>query len=91
MNLDEQLDFVIQKIAEQEQEVTDNMVRQLKAIQNRLRSNRDYMGESGRSVLGSQYRPTHSPPPPPQPQRQQPAHVTPAGYEYDQYGQLRRN
>ena len=64
MNLDEQLDFVIQKIAEQEQEVTDNMVRQLRAIQNRLRSNRGYMAESGRAILGNQYRPAHPTPPP---------------------------
>lgn len=55
MSLEDDIERVIDALEKQEREVMSNMIRQLRAIKDRLRSNRYYMAESGRAVLGAEY------------------------------------
>lgn len=55
MDLDQDIERIIEALEQQERDVLSNMVRQLRAIKDRVRSNKSYMAESGRAVLGDQY------------------------------------
>jgi hypothetical protein len=57
MNLDQDIERIIAAIEDQEMEVLRNMVEQLRAIKDRLKSNKYYMGRSAIAALGNQYQP----------------------------------